>query len=265
MEKNGKQGSNFLLIVVLGLFICLMYYGFDFEPQEWLIIGSHKFIYIPMQELQCDDNTPYENENEICRKIKTKKINELLVVINETYEERRLRIVNRDRKRTPDEIRKWKECFGLIKAKEEVNPNIVNNMLVNLRDVVKDYKNIKFKKANRKYNINKNMVNSNFKKALKEIDKTMSMTITETTEGNHEPGKFSHENGYKIDIRTKDMSYDEIVNVMTVFKKHGFRVAFEHENNEESLEIANKIKKEEKYLVRKSYNGEHVDINLAKK
>ncbi len=90
------------------------------------------------------------------------------------------------------------------------------------------------------------------------------MVITETTRGVHRKGKYSHKNGYKIDIRSKNLTYSEIVVIFDAFRSNDIYIVYEYENNPESIELAQKLKKERGFPIRKSIGAEHLDVNLAK-
>jgi len=141
------------------------------------------------------------------------------------------------------------------------------NGFVDLRKLLGKYKNIKYKKQNRQYLINVNAIKRvEFINLMKHINNTIygGIYITETTLGAHAKGVHSHYNGYKIDIRSNDLTYLEIMNIMRKFKRYNICSTFEYENTAESKEVANKLANKESYNIRRAMYVEHIDVNLAK-
>ena len=154
---------------------------------------------------------------------------------------------------------------GAIKTATKPEPRNQSGF-VDLRKALVKYPNIKFKDKNRVYNINPDIIKyPGFIRAISELNtRFRNITITETTEGTHAKGQYSHEEGYKIDIRTKDRSFEDILEIMRIFDKNNMYVVFEHTTTTDSIELAHILRDKYDFQIRLTDNGEHIDINLAR-
>lgn len=261
-ENNSKALYGFLVFIfcIVSLFI--------YEKYDWT---WEEYPFYFWQEYVLKGVVPYiscvgESDDVLCERIKEGNMKKIQKNVDRILKDRETRIA-KNKIENEEARRKLKIKYGLIKDdSDENNENhfVVNNDMVDLRDVLSDYSGVGFKE-NRKYMINnKAITNKNFKKAISEISRTMDIIITETTLGQHVVSEYSHSTGYKIDIRTKDLTYGEIGNVMKTFKKYDILVAFEYDESEESQEIAEKISTKTSFIVRRSDNGEHIDVDLSK-
>lgn len=155
-----------------------------------------------------------------------------------------------------------KENTAISKRNKEYDYTYKDELVfVDLVDVLAD-EDIIFKENNRKYLINKDAWGYKIKNVLVDLSKEMSITITETTEGAHDSSiKYSHYNGYKIDVRTRDLSVDNIIKMLTKLNDAGFMSVFEYENTVDGVVRANEVRKSG-FTIQES-SGEHIDINLA--
>lgn len=161
------------------------------------------------------------------------------------------------------EARRSKEDQNKNLQRIPVNVNTNQNGFVDLRNMLRDKNNIKFKSYGVRYDIHPDVVRySRFNQAMNEINTNFrNIVITATTQGDHAPGKYSHENGYKIDIRTKDRSTGDIIILMGIFRKNNIYPVFEYETTKESREVATMVQKHG-FPIRKAVRSEHLDINL---
>lgn len=144
--------------------------------------------------------------------------------------------------------------------------NIINknSKFIDLTKILSGMRHIQFKNPNREYMLNSEVVDTNFMVAVKNLKGVVErIYITETNMGVHARGDKSHYTGHKMDIRSTNLSYEEIVKVMSIFKKSNKCVVYEYSKNEDSLEIKKHLIKDG-YFTRFASSAEHIDINLAK-
>jgi hypothetical protein len=261
-ENNSKALYGFLVLIfcVVSLFI--------YEKYNWT---WEEYPFYLWQEYVLKGVVPYiscvgESDDVLCERIKDGNMKKIQKNVDRILKDREIRIA-KNKIENEEAKRKLKIKYGLMKDDSDENVEnhlVVNNDMVDLRDVLSDYSGVGFKE-NRTYMINKRVIsNKNFIGAISEISRTMDITITETTLGKHVVSEYSHSTGYKIDIRTKDLTYGEIGNIMKIFKKYDMLVAFEYDESEESQEIAEIISAKTSFKVRRSDNGEHIDVDLSK-
>lgn len=263
-EKKQLSFLSCLFIVVycaVSLFIYEKYNWTWSEYPTYAMIKFAEYVYLNTGGFYC------EVSEEFCKR----QIQHKMKYYNDWKRDirnRRDKRIAEDKKLREDKIKRLSVKYGMIKEDENTtNINTANtrtNDMVDLKTVLSKYKNISYKNDNRKYLINRKAITKSFINAVDKINKTSEMIITETILGEHVVSEFSHSTGYKIDIRTKDLTYSEIGNIMNTFKKFDFLVVFEYVDDDESVEIANRISKRTVFKVRKSDNGEHIDVDLSR-
>ena len=243
MQEEKKVGFGGM---IGGLFLltCLLMWFFDLDPHNLGYWINSKIEYAMCSEKPCVEYNEYMAEWE-------------------TYKSKKLK--SRRTKRIEQE-RRNAHAMALKKASHvDFVRNKSKGGLIDMRWLTVRHKNISYKSKNMNYYIRSNIAEKyEFKEALEYVNTLTEFTITATTNGEHRDGEYSHKNGYKMDIRTKNRTFSEIVKIMKTFKMLNIYTVFEYEDNEESIEIAEKLRSDLKYNIRKAIEGEHIDINFAK-
>lgn len=168
---------------------------------------------------------------------------------------------NKNRIYYKDSLHKFNNTIDkLTELERKIDPTHVP-VFIDLRVIFDETYNISFKE-NREYFVNgKLLLRSRFLQSVKFVTDIVPLIITETTEGEHASGEFSHYNGYKVDFRTKDLDPKTIFTVLKIFEENDVCAVYEYENNDKGLEILN-VLKEANLNARPAKNAEHIDVNF---
>lgn len=144
----------------------------------------------------------------------------------------------------------------------------VNIELVDMRPLYQTlYPNITFKFDEPYYINRKAYQESKFIEAMSVINKTHSCVIVSTTQGDHANVELGHRDGYKVDIRTKDKTFEEVFYMVQVLQKKGLKVVYEFSDSQSSIDMASKLSEQGVKTISINITkgtDEHLDISLIK-